>query len=57
MATNRTQADWAKTALRLPRELHVEVHQRARAENRSFNGHIVAVLQAAMQPKTTAVAQ
>lgn len=44
MATNQTQADWQKTALRLPRDLHQQVHQAARANDRTFNGQIVAFL-------------
>lgn len=48
MATNQTQAEWAKTALRLPRELHQQVHEAAKAEDRTFNGQIVALLKVAI---------
>ncbi|SEQ20952.1 Arc family DNA-binding protein [Giesbergeria anulus] len=44
MATNNAQADWQKTALRLPRDLHQQVHEVAKAEDRTFNGQIVAFL-------------
>lgn len=44
MATNQTQADWAKTALRLPRDLHQQVHEEAKRQDRTFNGQIVATL-------------
>ncbi len=44
MATNQTQADWQKTALRLPRDLHQQIHEAARANDRTFNGQIVAFL-------------
>lgn len=44
MAINQTQADWQKTALRLPRDLHQQVHEAARANDRTFNGQIVAFL-------------
>lgn len=44
MATNQTQADWVKTALRLPRELHRDVHTEAKRQDRTFNGQIVATL-------------
>lgn len=44
MATNQTQADWQKTALRLPRDLHQQVHAAAKANDRTFNGQIVAFL-------------
>lgn len=44
MATNQTQADWVKTALRLPRDLHADVHAEAKRQDRTFNGQIVATL-------------
>lgn len=44
MATNQTQADWQKTGLRLPRELHQQVHEAAREDDRTFNSQIVAFL-------------
>lgn len=44
MATNQSQIDWQKTALRLPRDLHQQVHATALAEDRSFNAQIVAML-------------
>ncbi|WP_039051100.1 Arc family DNA-binding protein [Comamonas thiooxydans] len=44
MATNQTQADWQKTALRMPRELHQQVHEAAKADDRTFNSQIVAFL-------------
>lgn len=44
MATNQTQADWQKTALRLPRDLHQQIHEAAKANDRTFNGQIVAFL-------------
>ena len=44
MAINQTQADWVKTALRLPRDLHADVHAEAKRQDRTFNGQIVATL-------------
>lgn len=44
MATSQTQADWQKTALRLPRDVHQQVHEFARGDDRSFNSQIVAFL-------------
>lgn len=41
MAINQTQVDWQKTALRLPRDLHKQVHEAAAAEGRTFNGQLV----------------
>lgn len=46
-----TQTDWARTALRLPPDLHQLVHQEARTNDRSFNGQIVALLKQALQYK------
>lgn len=45
MATKRIQSDWAKTALRLPRNVHEQVHSLARIENRTFNGQLVTLIQ------------
>ena len=53
MATAQTQEDYAKTALRLPRDLHQAVHAAAKAEDRTFNGQIIAVLRAALLPRQT----
>lgn len=44
MATNQTQADWQKTGLRLPRDLHQQVHEAAKAEDRTFNAQIVVLV-------------
>lgn len=44
MATNQTQADWMKTSLRLPPDLHADVHAEAKRQDRTFNGQIVATL-------------
>lgn len=44
MATKQTQADWVKTALRLPRDLHADVHSEAKRQDRTFNSQIVATL-------------
>lgn len=44
MAITATQADWQKTALRLPRDLHQQIHEAARKDDRTYNGQIVAFL-------------
>lgn len=44
MAINKSQVDHARTALRLPREMHKQVHEQAKKEDRTFNGQIVAML-------------
>ncbi len=51
MTSSKEKDEWAKTALRLPRDLHGQVHKAARAEDRTFNGQIVAILRAALQQK------
>lgn len=48
---NATQAEWAKTALRLPREMHSKVHEEAKRNDRTFNGQIVAMLRQALRPQ------
>jgi hypothetical protein len=49
MAINQTQADWVRTALRLPQDVHKKVHEAAKAENRTFNAQIVATLKSAVE--------
>lgn len=36
------QDDWHKTGLRLPRDLHLQLHEAAAASDRSCNSEIVA---------------
>lgn len=47
MATKQTQADWVKTALRLPPDLHRDVHEEAERQDRTFNAQVVATLRQA----------
>ena len=58
MTTAQKQDDWAKTAIRLPRDVHTQVHEVARREDRSFNGQLVALirdgLRARQQPQGAA---
>lgn len=44
MARNQSQDNWKRTALRLPEDLHKQVHEMALADDRTFNGQIVAFL-------------
>lgn len=39
-----TQDDYIRTALRVPPELHAQIHASAKANNRTFNAEIVARL-------------
>lgn len=49
MATNAPQDDWHKTGLRLPRDLHLQLHEAAVASGRSYNSEIVARLQGSFE--------
>lgn len=40
-----TQDDYIRTALRVPPELHAQIHASAKANNRTFNAEIVARLE------------
>ncbi|MFZ2306862.1 MAG: hypothetical protein WAW73_20455 [Rhodoferax sp.] len=42
MATK--QDDYVRTAIRMPPDLHKTVHTLARAQDRTFNGQLVAML-------------
>ncbi|QOF76080.1 Arc family DNA-binding protein [Variovorax sp. 38R] len=44
MATLNRQDDWARTAIRLPKDVHQQVHEVAQREDRSFNGLLVALI-------------
>lgn len=52
MATNAPQDDWHKTGLRLPKELHQQLHEAAAASGRSYNAEIVARLQESFETPT-----
>jgi hypothetical protein len=43
-----SQEDYARTALRMPRDLHQAVHAAAKAEDRSFNGQLIALIREAI---------
>lgn len=45
MATNTPQDEFHKTGLRLPRDLHAELHEAALKSGRSYNAEIVNRLQ------------
>ena len=49
MATNQPQDDFQKTALRLPKDLHAQLHEAAAASGRSYNSEIVQRLQASFE--------
>lgn len=40
-----SQADYVKTALRMPPSLHQQIHQAAERNHRTFNGEILARLE------------
>lgn len=43
-----SQAEYAKTALRLPRELHQAVHAAAKAQERTFNSQLIVLIREAL---------
>lgn len=45
MVTSVNQSDFIKTALRLPKDLHAQLHAEAQETGRSYNAEIVARLQ------------
>lgn len=54
MATSNPQDDFQKTALRLPRDLHANLHEAAAKSGRSYNAEIVARLHASFDALPTA---
>lgn len=42
------QANFVKTAVRMPPDLHKAVHEAARKEDRTYNGQILAMLRLAL---------
>ncbi|MFX1725014.1 Arc family DNA-binding protein [Stenotrophomonas sp. AS1] len=50
MARKLTQADFVKTALRLPPELHARVHESAEANGRTYNAELIARLEQSFIP-------
>lgn len=49
-----TQDDYIRTALRVPPELHAQIHASAKANNRTFNAEIVARLEESFSAKASA---
>lgn len=49
-----TQDDYIRTALRVPPDLHAQIHGAAKENNRTFNAEIVARLQASFDAPTPA---
>lgn len=45
-----TQDDFIRTALRVPPDLHKQIHEAAEKSNRTFNAEIVARLQQSFDP-------
>ena len=48
MATSINQDNFVKTALRLPADLHVRLHEAAQAHGTSLNSEIIMLLQQAL---------
>ena len=48
-----TQDDYIRTALRVPPDLHAQIHGAAKENNRTFNAEIVARLQQTFENSST----
>lgn len=51
MATNKSQADYHKQGMRIPRELHECLHEAARASGRSYNSELIHRLEESLDGK------
>lgn len=49
MPFTATQADWKKTALRLPQDIHRQLHETARNTGRTFNSQILTFVREGLQ--------
>lgn len=45
----RSQDDYVRTALRVPPELHAQIHKSARAAGRTFNAELIHILQSHLE--------
>jgi hypothetical protein len=52
-----TQDDYIRTALRVPPDLHAQIHESAKENNRTFNAEIVARLRGSFETRDTDIAQ
>lgn len=52
-----TQDDYIRTALRVPPDLHAQIHESAKENNRTFNAEIVARLRGSFETRDTELAQ
>lgn len=50
MATNRSQADYHKQGIRIPKDLHARIHEAAEESGRSYNSELIARLQSSFDP-------
>lgn len=51
MAANHTQKDWMRMGVRIPQDLHEQVHQTARAEGRSYNAQLLTFVREGIQTR------
>jgi hypothetical protein len=49
MAANHTRKDWARSSIRIPRDLHQQVHEAALNEGRTFNSQIPTFIREGVQ--------
>lgn len=51
MAANHTQKDWARSGIRIPRDLHQLVHEAALNEGRTFNSQLLTFIREGVQAR------
>lgn len=51
MAANHTQKDWARSGIRIPRDLHQQVHDAALQEGRTFNSQLLTFIREGVQSR------
>lgn len=51
MIASQNQTEWVKTALRIPRDLHIAVHAEARREARTFNSQLLTFIRESIQTR------
>lgn len=53
MATNKSQDDYHKQGMRIPRDLHARIHEAAAAAGRSYNSELIARLTGSFEAADT----
>jgi hypothetical protein len=51
MAANHNQKDWARSGIRIPKDLHQQVHEAAKNEGRTFNSQLLTFIREGVQSR------